>query len=384
MALFTTEPMLNSEVREETTHRALILHSTSSPLSLNTIPIPAATPGSVVVRVLGTAILPYLKDILNGTLPYAITFPMIPGSNCVARVHSVGTDSVSLTPGQLVLCDITVRARDDPDKAILMGLHGGAAMKLMEGEWRHGTFAEYAKFPLENVFSLNEEILCGKLGYTIEDLCSTPAYLVPYGGLAEINLLPGDTLIVAPATGRFGGGAVTMALAMGATVIACGRNAATLSAMSSVFASIGRLRTYIFTGNIETDTANLTKLANNGQGADAFIDFSPAAAAQSTHIQTCIAALRPKGKAVLMGGISGKIEIDYGAVMMRSLRIQGRFMYEREMVVQVVKMLENGNLKLGEAVGCRTLGRFGLGDVEEGLVVAGREKGWGRQVVLVP
>lgn len=200
-----------------------------------------------------------------------------------------------------MLCDITVRARDDPDRVILMGLHGGAAMSLMEGEWRHGNFAEYAKFPLENVFSLIEEILCGKLGYTIKDLCSTPGYLVPYGGLSEINLLPGDTIIVAPATGRFRGGAVTMALAMGATVIACGRNASTLSAMSSVFADTGRLKTRILTGDVETDAANLTKLANNGQGADAYIDFSPAAATKSTHIQRCISALRSKGKAVFMG-----------------------------------------------------------------------------------
>ena len=53
-----------------------------------------------------------------------------------------------------------------------MGLHGGAAMRLMEGEWRNGSFAEYAKFPLENVFVLDEDVLCGALGYSIEDLCA--------------------------------------------------------------------------------------------------------------------------------------------------------------------------------------------------------------------
>ncbi|KUJ14584.1 isopropanol dehydrogenase [Mollisia scopiformis] len=366
------------------THKALVLHSTSSPLSLETWPIPAATPGSVIVKVLGTTILPYLKDILNGTLQYTITFPMIPGSNCVARVHSVGADSISLKEGQLVLCDITVRARDDPNKAILMGLHGGAAMKLMEGEWRHGSYAEFAKFPLENVFPLNEEVVCRKLEYTIKDLCSIPGYLVPYGGFSEINLLPGDTVIVAPATGRFGGGAVTMALTMGATVIACGRNESTLSTMSSVFEETGRLKTHILTGDVEKDTANLTKLANNGQGADAYIDFSPASAAKSTHIQSCMAALRPKGKAVFMGGIYGKVEIDYNLVMMKSLRIQGRFMYERDMVVQAIKLIENGNLKLGEKVGSKTLKMFGLEDIEEGLLMAGKEAGWGKQVVLMP
>lgn len=79
-----------------------------------------------------------------------------------------------LNVGQLVFCDYTISARDDPNAAILMGMHGGAAMKLMEGEWRNGSFAEYAKFPLENVFALSEELLCGKMGYSIEDLCSLP------------------------------------------------------------------------------------------------------------------------------------------------------------------------------------------------------------------
>ncbi|PQE19768.1 isopropanol dehydrogenase protein [Rutstroemia sp. NJR-2017a WRK4] len=93
-------------------------------------------------------------------------------------------------------------------------------MKLMESEWRHGTFAEYAKFPLENVFALDERLLCGELGYTIGDLCNISSYLVPFGGLTDIGLLPGEAVIVFPATGRFGGSAVTVVLAMGASVVA--------------------------------------------------------------------------------------------------------------------------------------------------------------------
>jgi NADPH:quinone reductase-like Zn-dependent oxidoreductase len=156
------------------TYRALVLKTTSEPLSLDVRPIPTAGPGSVVVKVLGLSVLPYLHAIINGSLPYKITMPMVPGSSCIARIHATGPDAVSLAPGQLVYCDMTVRARDEPDLAILMGLHGGAAPKLMEGEWRDGPYAEYGKFPTENVFPLNEELLLGKLGYQIEDLCALP------------------------------------------------------------------------------------------------------------------------------------------------------------------------------------------------------------------
>ena len=156
------------------THRALVLHSTETPLSLENVPFPTAVPGSVVVKVLGTYILSYLSSVLHETSPHSLILPLTPGANTIGRVHAVGPDATVVNIGQLVFCDTTVNARDDPDTAILMGRHGGAAMKLMEGEWRNGSFAEYAKFPLENVFALNEELLCGKMGYTIEDLCSLP------------------------------------------------------------------------------------------------------------------------------------------------------------------------------------------------------------------
>ncbi|KAB8298890.1 hypothetical protein EYC80_001048 [Monilinia laxa] len=152
--------------------RALVLNSKAQPLPLETVPIPTAGPGSVVARILGTLILSYLRSILNGSLPYPMALPIIPGGSSIRRIESVGPDTVSLQPGQLVYCDITVRARDNRDLAILMGLHGGAPIKLMLDEWRNGTFSEYTKFPTENVFALDESILFEKFGYNIDDLCA--------------------------------------------------------------------------------------------------------------------------------------------------------------------------------------------------------------------
>ncbi|KAE9364409.1 putative isopropanol dehydrogenase [Stipitochalara longipes BDJ] len=368
------------------TQRALVLRSRETPLSLENVPIPTAVPGSVVVKVFSTYILPNLSSVLNGTAPHSLALPLTPGANTIGRIHAVGPDSTVLKAGQLVFCDMTVNARDDPDTAILLGLHGGAAMKLMEGEWRNGSFAEYAKFPLENVFILDEEILCGKLGYSIDDFCALPAFLTPFGGLSEINLLPGETIIIAPATGRYGGGAVTMALAMGATVVACGRNETTLSALKKTFGHTGRLETIVLTGDVKIDTAAMITASRNGdKGADAFIDFSPAAAAKSTHIAAAMAALKTFGRACFMGGIYGNVEINYFSVMMKSLRIQGRFMYSRDMAVRFIKMVEKGNLKLGEeATGMRIIGKFGLDRVYEAIELAEREKGWGKQVLLMP
>jgi NADPH:quinone reductase-like Zn-dependent oxidoreductase len=164
------------------THRALVLKSTSEPLSITILPIPTPTPGSVTIRVLAQAIVPYLRAVLTGVLPYTLSTPLIPGANCIGRIHAVGPDAISLTPGQLVFCDMTVRARDDPDKAILMGLHGGIGeeKKLMEGVWRDGSFAEYARWPVENVHVIDEEVVCKKLGYSVEDLCGISSKLLKH------------------------------------------------------------------------------------------------------------------------------------------------------------------------------------------------------------
>ncbi|KFY05856.1 hypothetical protein V491_08988 [Pseudogymnoascus sp. VKM F-3775] len=358
-------------------NKSLILTTRPEQLSLQTAPIPFATPGSVIIHVLGTYILPFNRAVFTNQLPYPLSLPIIPGNAYIARVHAVGPDAVTLAPGQLVFGDITISRRDDPDVQILQGLNGGfslASMKLMEGEWRNSTFAEYGKLPLEIVFPLDEELLLGKLGYSIPDLCWLPAYLVPFGGLADIDVKVGEMVIVAPAIGRFGGGAVTIALAMGARVIACGRSKETLLKMAETFQRTGRIEIVILSGDVEIDMKAMIGVYGVS-GADVFIDFSPGVAKGSTHMTAAIGALRRGGRCCFMGGIIGPVEVDYGLIIWKNLRIQGRFIYEREHVVRLVKMLETSTLKLGKAAGV---------EIEEALEVAEKHGKWGKQVVLMP
>lgn len=52
----------------------------------------------------------------------------------------------------------------------------------------------------------------GGLGYPVADLSILPKYLVAYGGFRDIDLKPGETVIVAPAMGAYSGAAVEVAL----------------------------------------------------------------------------------------------------------------------------------------------------------------------------
>ncbi|KAL9100589.1 MAG: hypothetical protein Q9163_004048 [Psora crenata] len=370
------------------TFRAAVLSSHSSPIALQTLPKPEVTPGSVLVRILAVSIIPYTKEVLDGSREYPLAFPIVPGGLATGRVEEVGPDAVRLTPGQLVFCDFTINGRDDPTVQILMGFLGGAPgspeMKLMEGEWRNGTFSELAKFPLENVFPMDEDILVKQRGYSFADLCHMGICMVPYGGLAEINVKPGDTVIVAPATGKFGGAAVNTLIAMGATAIAAGRNEAVLKALESTYAATGRIKIVTLTGDEAKDTEAFKKLTPQGAGADAYIDLSPPAAAKSTHIAAAIAAIKAFGSVMLMGGILGNIEIPYSLLVFKNLRLQGKLMYERAQIQQMIKLAEAGNLPLGQDSGVQIEGPYGLDKLETALDKAAESPNWGSMVVLAP
>src|SRR2546423_11329993 len=148
---------------------------------------------------------------------------------------------------------------------------------------QYDSYAEYAKAPLENCYPLDEKRLLGSpaeggLGYRIGDILYAFRQLVPFGGLVDIDLKPGETIIIAPATGTFGGAAVGVALAMGARVIAAARNAESLKRLA---ATHDRILTVQLTGDIETDAEALKQFGT----VDAFQDWCPPTAAKTTHIK---------------------------------------------------------------------------------------------------
>ena len=367
------------------THRALVLRSTNEPPKVEVISTPQPTPGSVTVRIVVASIVPYMRDIYDGTRQYPFPMPLVIGSSAIGRVAAVGPDATFLKPGQLVHVDIFLRGRDDPTALCLFGIHEGfteGSRTLMHGEWRDTTYAEYAKIPLENCDVLDEARLLGfpmngGLGYKIEDLQYISTLLVPYGGLRDIDIKAGETVIIAPATGAFGGAAVFVALAMGARVIAMGRN---VEALKKVAQSSDRIKPVPITGDVQKDTEALQRFG----AADAFLDISPPAAAKSTHIKSGILSLRHSGRVSLMGGIREDIALPYSVIMNRSLVIRGKWMYDREYIKALIKMVEVGILELGENAGIKTLGVFGLEDWKSAFDTAAENPGMGKQALIAP
>lgn len=220
------------------------------------------------------------------------------GTSAIARVAAIGPDTTLLKEGDLVHYDCTIHGRDDYEAVVLLGLSLGGnegSKHLMEGEWRHGTFAEYAKAPLENVFKLDETRLCRELEYSIPQLCWILQALIPYGGLRSIGLQAGETIIIAPATGPFGSAATVVSLAMGARVIAMGRNLEALAGLKKLGPG-GRVETAQIVGDAEKEMAELAKFGK----ADVFFDISPPEVHNLTHFTAAVQSLKRNGRVSIM------------------------------------------------------------------------------------
>ena len=240
-------------------------------------------------------------------------------------------------------------------------------------------YAEYAAFPLENVHALDEHQLLHTRGLSIRQLSAISVSLVAFGGLSSIDVKAGDVVLAIPATGAFGSAAVCMALGLGATVIAGGRTEATLKALVSKMDKDGRLSYVTLSGDAEVDGHALKAATPGSLGATAYIDFSPPAAAQSTHFLAGIKALRPYGKIALMGGIKVDIPLPYHTVTRNNLSLVGRHMYSRKDVTRFLSILTAGNLQLYK----RSLA-FKLDQVEQALKAAEDNRGWETQIIFEP
>lgn len=264
-----------------------------------------------------------------------------------------------------------------------MGLHQGASAgskKLMTEIWRDGTWAEYCRAPLESVLPLNEDRLMGELGYRVTDLATICQFLVVYGGLRDIGIQAGETVVVTPATGGFGGAAVVVALAMGASVIAMGRSETALAKLASRFER--RLKTVKMTGDVAKDAEELKKVS--GGSINAVFDIPPPMAAKSTHLKSCIMAINHGGRISLMGGIYDDVPIPYHLVVHKDLALKGKWMYGRDDMEIVIKMVETGVLKIGQLGGVKTVGDFTFEDWEGALNTADKHAGWGSSVAMRP
>ncbi|MEI9990504.1 MAG: zinc-binding alcohol dehydrogenase family protein [Rhizomicrobium sp.] len=324
--------------------KAAVLKEFGTPLVIEDLPDPVPGTGDVIVDVVAAGVLPYMAEVLSGKRKYLMALPMAPGAGAVGRVRAIGPDSTRLRIGEWVICDPTVRSRDDartPD-ITLQGLsaRGEGGLKLQQ-HYHHGSWAERMLVPTENVFPLGP-IDAADAGMW----CVLGLYLVPYGGLLAIDLKPGETLLVSGATGNFGSAGVAVALAMGAgCVVAPGRNEAMLESLKRRFGA--RVRTVKLTGD-EAEDIRRMKAAAPGP-IDGVLDLLPPWAPASA-VRAAAMTVREYGRVVLMGGVGmlggGDLALPYPWIMRNNITVKGQWMYPPAANTLMINLVRAGLLDI--------------------------------------
>ncbi|KAI1105117.1 putative quinone oxidoreductase [Jackrogersella minutella] len=349
-------------------HRALVLDTIEDGFHVKTIPTPQPGLGNAIIHIAAAGVISYHREVYNGGRGYNFAKPIVGGVSAIGRVAALGPDSTALSPGQLVYVDCVVRSRDDPDDRFVCAIHEG----LTPGSRKLSRDV----VPLENCFVLDEQRLCGGLGHEVADLLYLGYLLVPYGGLRDIRLEPGETVVVSPATGGYGGAGVMTAVSMGARVIAMGRNEKELARLKALVlrgSPDANIETVKMTGDEMADAAALKAFGT----IDAVLDFTPPHASKSPHVKSAIWALRRGGRVSLMGWNEA---IMVPPVVGKDITLKGRLMYEREDIVQFIKMFERGLFPKGD--GFVDTKVFRLEDWKEALDEAAEHTGIGKSVVF--
>ncbi|GKT54747.1 isopropanol dehydrogenase [Colletotrichum tofieldiae] len=368
-------------------NRALWLSSYSEPLKVIDLPIPEAPTGTVVVKILASAIVPYTHLVHTGKLPQLnIQPPFVPNPNAIGRVHAVGPDAVLVKPGDLVYVDATTRARDDPVNVMVMIGHLGGAGDAGQGlmkEWRDGSLQQYQKAPLENVYLLNEQRLVGELGYDPAELISIAYYSVAGGALLEAaDIKVAETVVVGPSGGGFGGLAVEVALTVGCNVVALGRSESKLAEMRRTLNN-PRLRTVVMTGDDDADAAAILAATPNGAGAEVYNDWTPGELKNPPYLNAALRAVKREGRIILSGGASETLTIPYAQFGLKNLKLKGKWMCERPTLLQLINMIEGGQLRIGRESGSE-IKVFTLDEHHEATEFSRDNGGWRKYTVIAP
>ena len=81
------------------------------------------------------------------------------------------------------------------------------------------------------------------------------------------------------------------------------------------------------TGNEEEDRRQMQQAA--GGPIDVVLDLLPPTAS-STWVRAAVLAVRPYGRAILMGGIRDDVSLPYAWMMRECIEVRGQWMYPRE------------------------------------------------------
>jgi len=272
-------------------------------------PIPQYGVDEVLIRVRACGLNHLDVFVRKGVAGEHLPLPHISGGDIAGDVVGVGSDVTSVSVGDRVLVDPMV---------------GGKAL----GEDMQGGLAEFAAVPGANCIPLPEGV----------EYVEAAALPIAYGTarrqlITRGELRAGETVAILGAAGGLGTGAVMIAKAQGARVIAGAGTEAKRQRLLQLGADV------VIDTSSEDWSAQIWK-ATGKQGVDLMVDNTGAATWQGS-----IRATRPGGRVVTCGATSGYEVTQFQPyVWVRELDIRGSNGWRRDDLEALLDMLAEGTL----------------------------------------
>ncbi|MFN3805042.1 MAG: zinc-binding dehydrogenase [Pyrobaculum sp.] len=327
--------------------RAAVLHGYNTPLKIEEVDIQKPKGGEVLLRIKTAGVCHSDLYVLEGATP--VPPPLVPGHEAVAVVEEVGPNVEGVAPGDVVvssfvwpcgkcrncarglenLCEKFAEVRPKGvllDGTTRLSLNGAPVRVFLGGVW-----AEYAVVPATAVAKLPKS-----LANRPEMAMLGCAILTAYGAVVNsASTSPGDTVVVI-GTGGVGLAAVQVARALGARVVAVGRNPEKLKLARELGAEVVNTRE----GDPVTAVRNLT----GGRGGDVVIE----AVGSEETVDMAVEMAATGGRVVLVGlmAVGRRAPVHVARVVRGGISLVGSYgARPRVDLPKVISMVERGLLR---------------------------------------
>lgn len=320
---------------------------------LEQVPVPEPGPGEVLVKVAFAGMATGTMNLLRmGAFKH---LPTTIGHGISGTVAELGEDVDAALAGArvrvhpMLSCRTCTRCRNDQEmlcstESAIMGQAAFAAGPLtLYGRYHDGGLAEYVVVPAWLVDVLPENVSL-EVGSMVHDLG------IAMRTLRQAALSPGDTLLVAAATGTIGTITVKLAPLFGVgRLVLVGRSAERLDAVKALSPTIPVLT--VATDDLDEgwgERGGLTRAIRSvaPAGVDAVTDYTPSGPGSAQ----CLASLRMGGTLVHTGANPTPLAMPTVAIMINMWRLVGSRGCTRTDTDQILALLGSGALAADELV----------------------------------
>jgi S-(hydroxymethyl)glutathione dehydrogenase/alcohol dehydrogenase len=353
--------------------RAAVLHQVDTPLRVQEVEMAALRPGDVLVRVGASGLCHTDLEVIQGALAYPL--PIVLGHEGAGIVEAVGSDVLSVRPGDHVICSWNPSCgrcfycdrgqpilcepftRHQPQGHLL----DGTSRLSIDGHKLHhfsvmSSHAEYCVVPETGAIVVPKEI-------PFDRACLIGCgVMTGVGGAARVARIDGGSSVVVIGCGAVGLNAVQGAMLQRAgTIVALDRDPARL-AMAQLF---GATHVVDAGGN---DVVGQVKALTGGRGADYVIEC----AGQPQAFRLSPEILRPGGELVWLGKINVDRDVAFrwGALMGEKRIVRSSYggARPRRDFPWLSRLYLDGKLKLDELI----TRRIRLEEINEGFAAMTR------------